>query len=117
VHQNRGCLAIRRGPIVYALESVDQDPSAADLRLVRIDGSAALEAADMNVLDKRVVSIRTRGAVVDVPVEDKATYTPEGNAKEHGEKPVNLIFVPYFAWANRGPSDMRVWIQASVNHN
>ena len=27
-----------------------------------------------------------------------------------GATPVELRAVPYFAWANRGPTDMRVWV-------
>ncbi|KAH8903101.1 DUF1680-domain-containing protein [Coniochaeta sp. PMI_546] len=110
VHQNRGCLAVRRGPIVYALESVDH-PDVPDLRLVRIDGAAALEPADMKILDKPVVGIRTRGTVIDVPPEERSSFSQEDKvARTHGEKPVELAFVPYFAWGNRGLGDMRVWI-------
>lgn len=111
VHQNRGCLAVRRGPIVYALESVDH-PDVPDLRLVRIDGAAALEPVDMKILDKPVVGIRTRATVVDVPPQEKASFGGEDKvARTHGETPVELTFVPYFAWGNRGLGDMRVWIQ------
>lgn len=116
VHQSRGCLAVRRGPIVYALESVDQDPSVPDLRLVRIDGAAALEPVDTQILDKPVVAIRTRGIVIDVPPKEKASFGQEGKAtRAHAERPVDLTFVPYFAWGNRGPGDMRVWIQETSN--
>jgi DUF1680 family protein len=115
VHQNRGCLAVRRGPIVYALESVDH-PDVPDLRLVRIDGAAALEPLDMKILDKPVVVIRTRGTVIEVPHEEKSSFSQENKiARTHGEKPVELTFVPYFAWGNRGPGDMRVWIQETSN--
>jgi DUF1680 family protein len=115
VHQNHGCLAVRRGPIVYALESVDQ-PDVPDLRLVRLDGTAALEPVDMKIIDKPVVGIRTRGTVIVVPHEEKASFTRGSKAtRSHEGKPVGLTFVPYFAWGNRGPSDMRVWIQETSN--
>ena len=26
-------------------------------------------------------------------------------------EPVELTFLPYFAWGNRAPGDMRVWIR------
>ena len=114
VHQNRGCLAVRRGPIVYALESVDH-PDVPDLRLVRLDRTAALEPVDMKILDKPVVGIRTRGTVIVVPSEEKASFKQESRPpRSHEEKPVQLTFVPYFAWGNRGPSDMRVWIQETA---
>lgn len=115
VHQNRGCLAIRRGPIIYALESVDQ-PSVPDLRLARLDGAAALEPVAMKILDKPVVGIRTRETVVVMPAEEKSSFSRKTKAtRSHEEMAVELTFVPYFAWGNRGPGDMRVWIQETAN--
>lgn len=116
VHQNRGCLAIRRGPIIYALESVDH-PDVPDLRLARLDGAAAIELVDMQILDKPVVGIRTRGRVVVVSSAEKSSFAGETKApRSHEEKAVELTFVPYFAWGNRGPSDMRVWVQETAGH-
>jgi DUF1680 family protein len=116
VHQNTGCLAIRRGPIIYALESVGQDTSIPDLRLVRVDGDAALELVETSILHKPVVCIRTRGTVVDLLPGEKSSFGQKDKvARPHPERPVDLTFVPYFAWGNRGPSDMRVWIQETLN--
>lgn len=108
VHQNRNCVALQRGPFIYALESIDQESRAADLRLVQIDKTALLETCEMNIRGRRVIAITTRGRIVDVTgaelyMDSQILAHPEGY-------PVTLTFIPYFAWGNRGLSDMRVWI-------
>lgn len=108
VHSNRNCLAIRRGPFIYALESVDQDQNVSDLRLVRVSDSAELETFDMTIHGKHMVCIKTMGSVVEKTVEPAAHRNYKHQKLE--DKPVELRFIPYFAWGNRGPSDMRVWV-------
>jgi DUF1680 family protein len=111
VHSNRNCFAIRRGPFIYALESVDQVADISDLRLARVSESAELEVFDMTILDKPIVGIKTIGSVVEKPGEPAANR--KYNGRETKDKAVELRFIPYFAWGNRGPSDMRVWIAKS----
>ncbi|RHZ67845.1 hypothetical protein CDV55_102293 [Aspergillus turcosus] len=109
VHQNRDCIALQRGPFIYTLESIDQESRATDLRLVHIDRRASLETCEMNIQGRTIIGVTTQGTVVDVPggsqlyMDDQSRAHPEGH-------PVTLRFIPYFAWGNRGPSDMRVWI-------
>ena len=109
VHQNRDSLAIRRGPFIYALESVDQDGRLTDLRLAKVSDSAPLETFDMDIKGKPLVGIKTKGTVVSLPENPSAAREYIGGSYPE-ETAVNLTFIPYFAWGNRGPSDMRVWI-------
>jgi DUF1680 family protein len=37
-------------------------------------------------------------------------YRPADAASPDGLRPVTLTAIPYFAWSNRGPGAMRVWI-------
>jgi DUF1680 family protein len=110
VHQNRNCIALRRGPFIYALESVDQDSALKDLRLARIDPSAKIEDLKMDIDGKSIVGLKTRGWALKVPQNPQASRNEADHEKEDGTS-VELKFIPYFAWANRGPSDMRLWIQ------
>jgi DUF1680 family protein len=77
----RGCVALERGPLVYCLESVDQR-AGADLGDIAVDASGEPS--------ERPADQRLNGAV----------------AAEAGD----LTFIPYYAWGNRGPSTMRVWV-------
>ncbi|MFC7623368.1 glycoside hydrolase family 127 protein [Microlunatus sp. GCM10028923] len=89
VDASRGCLAIERGPLVYALEQADQAESVAvdDLRL---DPAGALAEERREDLLGGVTLIKAAGSGPDGPVE--------------------LVALPYHLWANRGPQPMRVWI-------
>ena len=134
----RGCVAIERGPLVYCLEQVDQ-PAGARLDDVAVDSGAALHdrerpglLGDPGPLSD-VVTVTADGHLRQPaePDGDGAPAGPDGNrasadadgsgaawwpyraagATSAGRwQPVTLTAVPYFAWANRGPGSMRVWI-------
>lgn len=90
VQDNRGRIALQRGPIVYALEGHDHAGGRVlDLRLSDV---AALEARfQADVL----------GGVV----------TLSGRAVRDEGLDVALTAIPYFAWANRGATQMLVWME------
>ncbi|MGD0077927.1 MAG: beta-L-arabinofuranosidase domain-containing protein [Sedimentisphaerales bacterium] len=77
-------VAIERGPVVYCAEGADND-----------------------------------GNVIDLVMQDNATLTPEYRndllngittirCKEDDNK--DIVLIPYYAWANRGPAQMAVWL-------
>ena len=57
-----------------------------------------------------VVVLRHRGVVLESSTSTQPLYAPQSPEapRSHGE--VELTFIPYYAWANRGPSAMRVWV-------
>jgi DUF1680 family protein len=89
----RGSVAVERGPLVYAFEADDQpagvvldDVSVDAATLDELPGPSATQApAFAGVPGLVAVGLRTR----------------------QGEL---LTGIPYFAWANRQVSDMRVWL-------
>lgn len=87
VEGNRGRLALQRGPLVYAAEAVDNEGRVLDLVLPK---EASLEANYRENLLGGVVAIA-------------------GTARR-GDEEVPFLAVPYFAWANRGPGEMAVWV-------
>lgn len=100
----RGCVAIERGPFVYALESPDHP--GLDLDLVRIDAAEALAEIEADTSLGDVVAVRAIGRAASPP--DDAW--PYGGATQRTEVQVDLTFIPYYLWANRGSSTMRVWV-------
>ncbi len=96
----RGSVAVELGPLVLCAESVDL-PGDLALDAVAVDTDAAPVAADDGA---EVRAMR-------VPVDDLATsaYGPDRPSGGRGE-PRALRLVPYYRWANRGPSTMRVWL-------
>ncbi len=87
VRENRGRAAILRGPIVYCLEG--QDNPGLDVHKLVIEKSAALSAEHRPELLGGVVVVK-------------------GRTKEGAE----FTAIPYYAWSNRGPSQMEVWARA-----
>jgi hypothetical protein len=93
VPADRGLVALRRGPLVYALEPVaapcwvgslflpPDSPLSSEYRPDLLGGVAVVKCA---------LRSRQKG--------------------EPSSRPVNLDAIPYFAYLNRGPSELRVWI-------
>jgi hypothetical protein len=88
---NRGRAAFQRGPLVYALEGVD---AASSLDALRIPIDAGVRASFRTGLLGGVQVLTGTG-------EDTST-TPA--------RPRPFVAIPYFAWANRGPTEMVVWV-------
>jgi DUF1680 family protein len=108
VESTIGAVAIERGPIVYCLEQVDHPD--AEVLDVTVDTAAPLQTTWQPDLLGGVTTITAHGRVAE-PLAD--LYTPFGTA-EPPARPVDLTGVPYFAWANREPGAMRVWIPVSA---
>jgi DUF1680 family protein len=111
----RGCLAIERGPLVYCLEDVDQEPGI-DLLDVRIAYDTEMLAQRQDDLLGGVTTIELSGRVIDTWDWTSRLYRPVDakGAKRQSMPKTRLTAVPYFAWANRGPGAMRVWIPAAA---
>ena len=98
--------ALKRGPLVYCLESPDL-PRGLRLTDISLAPDVDLVARfDPRLLAGMVVADGT-GWARSTAAWDGQLYRPLTAA---APKPVNLQFIPYFAWANRGSSDMTVWI-------
>jgi DUF1680 family protein len=76
----RGCVAVERGPVVYCLESTDQDGD---------------------------ISLDSVAADLGAGLEERPGAAPGGGVALDGGP---LTFIPYHAWGNRGLSTMRVWV-------
>lgn len=108
VAENRGSVALRRGPIVYCVESPDNpdiDPLAAGLSIRRTD--EIVEHHRSGLLDG-IVTLQAPARVPDAAWGD--LYQPLLD-RAVGERDVTIVAIPYFTWANRGPSRMAVWLR------
>lgn len=96
VEDDRGMLAMERGPIVYCLEGIDQPDSLVFNKFIPAD--AEIDASfDAGLLNGVVVLTGTAKAVAkDGTVED-----------------VPFKAVPYSTWNNRGAGQMEVWVADS----
>lgn len=109
VEETRNQLAVQRGPIVYCLESEDL-PQGVRVSDVSLPRDAVLKPrfdakllGGVTVLEGEFV-VRRGGQPWG-----KSLYRPVD--KSPGER-IKLKLVPYFAWGNRGRSEMSVWLPA-----
>ncbi len=106
VEEARNQVAVRRGPIVYCLESPDL-PKDVALQDVVVPGDIAWKPSfDANLLGG-VVVLDGRAAVRPAQPWGRDLYRERRPAAVTS---VNVRLIPYFAWANRGPSEMSVWL-------
>ena len=94
----RGTVAVERGPLVLVLESTD------------LLGGADVATASLVTDD--APTLTPTGATARLHTQDVATVDwPYSTASPaEGQATITADLVPYFSWANRGPSTMRVWI-------
>jgi hypothetical protein len=99
-----GQVAIERGPIVYCLEQTDHaDANVLDLGL---QAAAQLEARWQPDLLGGVMTVEGRGITCETEPALYASWDAPRSASQ--ERSVRAI--PYYAWANRSPGAMRVWL-------
>jgi DUF1680 family protein len=110
VREDAGRVAVERGPLVYCMESPDQPPlnSLFDSELTA-PADAFHEEFRGDLLDG-VVVLRHRGVVAGKPLADEPLYQVAAGVARPPAKPVELTFIPYYAWANRGLTSMEVWV-------
>jgi hypothetical protein len=106
VDATRGCVAVTRGPLVYAIEQPDQ-PSGVVLEDLRVDTATPPRPEHRPDLLDGVTVLRAGGALARGPAG--SLYRPHGQPAP-AARPTDLTLIPYYAWANRGPHAMRVWI-------
>ena len=104
VEETRGQVAVRRGPVVYCMESPDLGAGEA-VTSVALPSTIDLHPTPMTIGNSRVMALTGHGYLL--PAGDGRLYQ-ELPATAPAAIPVRLI--PYYAWANRGASDMTVWM-------
>lgn len=95
-------VAVMRGPLVYCLEGVDNGD---ELHLVSLPRTSALrEDYRPDMLEgTRVICAHGKRIVPN----GNELYCTEPPAVEDTE----LVFIPYYKWANRGENEMDVWVR------
>ncbi|HZQ06181.1 MAG TPA: beta-L-arabinofuranosidase domain-containing protein [Anaerolineae bacterium] len=109
VRDLQGRVALARGPIVYCLEGVDHDGTTLDRIAINPQTVAHQFTVeyDENLLGGICV-LRGQASVVDERDWENILYshTPPPS------KSIDITAIPYYAWDNRAPGEMRVWIRA-----
>jgi len=106
VRADYGKVAVQRGPLVYCLEQVD---NGADLYSVGLPVHAELKTVNRPDLLGGVVAISGRGKARRASPPAGALYGGGSGIDDVEER--QLLFIPYYAWANRTAGEMIVWVR------
>ncbi|MBE6767999.1 MAG: glycoside hydrolase family 127 protein [Ruminococcaceae bacterium] len=97
VQDNAGRCAVQRGPLVYCMEEVDNGENLRDITLLE-NGEAQVKTEEGLPAPVLYMSAERRP-------KTETLYA----LKSHARVPFTARLIPYFAFANRGASDMLVW--------
>jgi DUF1680 family protein len=110
VAENAERIALTRGPLLYCVEQIDNP--GVDLRDLVLDGEEPTIDLEPDLLGGVVVlQVEARSAAPGPGWEDRLyrTVRPhEGDAQRHFTR---VTAAPHYAWANREPGTMRVWLK------
>lgn len=107
VDDDRGKIALRRGPLVYCLEGVDHDRP---LHHYAIDDESAIEVTRRPDLLRGVTTLEGTAAVPDREEWMDSLYR---RAEDTSRTDATFTAIPCYAWANRTPGEMRVWLESA----
>lgn len=102
VRQDRQRVALQRGPLVYCVEGIDNDSSAWN---IIVPEDAVITPARYAILDEQVMALKATLPVLLASSDGKSARTMLRN----------VTAIPYYAWANRGRSEMQVWLPTHIH--
>ena len=104
-------VAIKCGPLVYCVESNDL-PAGVRLRDVAL---SLLTPPEFTAQRETIINAEVRTLSFPALALSRAAWTAGELYREttaHPPRTITLKAVPYFAWGNRGDTDMSVWLSA-----
>ena len=108
--ENTGRVALMRGPFIYCLESADH--GGIDLRDVKLPQDATFVTSFRKDLLGGIQVIQATGTVVTYSDNwSTSAYRCARETHHHQSQTIDLVAIPYFAWANRGPGAMQIWVR------
>ena len=100
--QNNNRVAIQRGPIVYCVEGTDNNNSAWNFI---IPEATNFDEMEYNVAGEKIIALSANVPVIIIDNNSTSVITEKKK----------IIAIPYYTWANRGKSEMQVWLPTSIN--
>lgn len=105
VEETRNHTAVKRGPIVYCLESIDIE-GGKSIDDVLIPADATFTTKDMVIDGSKITALETEAHLVGGDDWTGKLYREVGSA----DGKVKVTLIPYYAWGNRDKAEMSVWL-------
>ena len=103
--------SIMRGPLVYALEQIDQSGLLLGDLSVRPNGANTVETR--KDLLGGVTILKISGQVSEKTSVQEPLYQPLSSSVSRPRRPATLVYVPFYTVGNREPNPMEVWVPLS----
>ncbi len=101
VKDDRGKIAIERGPVVYCLEGIDNNNN---LNTIILPDNAPLSVKFQPAKLNGINEISGEAIVLEIATDGLSVLT----------KKQPFTAIPYYAWSNRGINQMKVWLPRKV---
>jgi DUF1680 family protein len=106
VEESRNQIAVRRGPVVYCLESSDYAKGDNIFDIV-MSATANLKPVATKINNSNITALKGTAILKTDTGWDKKLYK---EVSANSGKPVTITLIPYYSWGNRGKSEMSVWM-------
>ena len=111
VTENTGRVALMRGPLLYCAEQADNP--GVDLRNLLLESKEPAVRFEPDLLGGvAVVQGEARSTAPGEGWEDRLYRTVRPREGHKRTVATRVTVVPYYAWANREPGTMRVWLKS-----
>lgn len=107
VEETRNQVAVKRGPVVYCLESPDLPRE--NIFNITLPADIQLVPNEVNINDARFTALEGVAKIGDNTNWENTLYREIKPA----DKQVKIRLIPYYAWGNRGESEMTVWLNVT----
>ena len=98
-------VAVQRGPVVYCLESPDAPENTRIFNLA-IPDSIYFTEIDTNIQDNHLIILEGDALLTSNGDWENRLYRELASS----QKKIKIRLIPYYAWGNRGKSEMTVWM-------
>ena len=101
----RNQVVVKRGPLVYCLESMDI-ANGEKIDNILIPADIKLIPKKTTIEGSSIVALEGKARLASSESWEGVLYRPVVQA----EKTVDIRLIPYYAWGNRGKGEMTVWM-------
>ena len=106
VEETRNQVAVKRGPVVYCLESVDI-PQEVNIFDISLPANIELSLVSDTIDNSQVMFLEGKALASGHQSWNNQLYREIRHDKPDS---LHIRLVPYYAWGNRGHSEMTVWL-------
>jgi DUF1680 family protein len=106
VEETRNQVAVKRGPVVYCIESVDM-PKNQKIFDVAIPSGISFQPKLVKIENSDIYALEGQARLISNSGWQNKLYK---EVSKTAPQSVNIRLVPYYAWGNRGHAEMAVWM-------